>query len=256
MTHALLAMSHSPLLHHADLDAEVNAEVEASFDAARGLRPRLRPGPDHQLRARPLQRLLLQPDAAVLHRLRGDQHRRLRQSGRPPGRPLRPRPALAESVIGTGIDRRSRWRWRSTTAPSSPSRSSTATSPPSRSSRSSSTPSRRRSPRCPHPRPRRGHRHLATLDKKVLFISSGGLSHDPPVPRLAEATPAQRDMLTGGGRHPTPEARAARQQRVIDTAHASSRGSRHHGHRPGMGPRTMEILASGDLTPLDAWDPD
>src|SRR3954452_12770539 len=34
--------------------------------------------------------------------------------------------------------------------------------------------------------------HLATLDAKVLLIASGGLSHDPPVPRIASATPAQR----------------------------------------------------------------
>ena len=67
---------------------------------------------------------------------------------------------------------------------------------------------------------------LATLDKKVLFISSGGLSHDPPVPRLANATPGQRHMLTGEGGPLSPEARAARQQRVIDTARDVRRGHR------------------------------
>ena len=35
MPHALLAMSHSPLLHHVQPSAEVKAEVEAGFDAAR-----------------------------------------------------------------------------------------------------------------------------------------------------------------------------------------------------------------------------
>ena len=35
MPHALLAMSHSPLLHHVQPSDEVKAEVEAGFDAAR-----------------------------------------------------------------------------------------------------------------------------------------------------------------------------------------------------------------------------
>ncbi len=32
--------------------------------------------------------------------------------------------------------------------------------------------------------------YLATLDKRVLVVGSGGLSHDPPVPTLATAAPA------------------------------------------------------------------
>ena len=91
----------------------------------------------------------------------------------------------------------------------------------------------------------------------MLFIASGGLSHDPPVPRLAAATAAQRDMLTGGGRHPSPEARAARQQRVIDTAHAFAKGEADiMDIAPEWDRELMEILASGDLSPLDAWTPD
>jgi 2,3-dihydroxyphenylpropionate 1,2-dioxygenase len=35
VTLALLAMSHSPLLEHAELDAEVSAELEAAFAEAR-----------------------------------------------------------------------------------------------------------------------------------------------------------------------------------------------------------------------------
>ena len=60
----------------------------------------------------------------------------------------------------------------------------------------------------------------------MLFIASGGLSHDPPVPRLADATPEQREFIAGGGRNLSPEARHARQQRTINTAQASSRASR------------------------------
>lgn len=59
--------------------------------------------------------------------------------------------------------------------------------------------------------------YFRNSDKKVLFIGSGGLSHDPPVPQIATATEEQREFLTNG-RRPTPQARAARQQRTIDTA--------------------------------------
>ena len=74
-------------------------------------------------------------------------------------------------------------------------------------------------------------------DQKVLFIASGGLSHDPPVPRIATATPEQREFLLGGGRHLTPTARDERQQRVITRRQGvRRRRGRHQGPRPGLGP--------------------
>jgi 2,3-dihydroxyphenylpropionate 1,2-dioxygenase len=97
----------------------------------------------------------------------------------------------------------------------------------------------------------------ATLDKKVLFIASGGLSHDPPVPRLAEATPEQRAFIAGGGRNLSPEARQARQQRTINTALAFVKGEADIMElAPEWDRELMEILASGDLSPLDGWAPD
>jgi len=99
--------------------------------------------------------------------------------------------------------------------------------------------------------------HLATLDARVLLISSGGLSHDPPVPRLATATPEQRRMLLGQNGTPTPEARAARQQRVIDAAREFADGTATiQDLAPDWDRELMAILAAGDLAPLDAWDPD
>lgn len=99
-------------------------------------------------------------------------------------------------------------------------------------------------------------RWASDLDKKVLFIASGGLSHDPPVPRLAEATAAQREFITGGGRNLSPEARQARQQRTIAAAHAFVRGDAGiMDLAPEWDRELMEILASGDLSPLDSWAP-
>lgn len=100
-------------------------------------------------------------------------------------------------------------------------------------------------------------RHLAALDQKVLLISSGGLSHDPPVPRLTTATTDQRRMLLGQAGPLSPEARESRQQRVIDAARDFAAGtSTIQDLAPEWDQELLRILASGDLTPLDAWTPD
>ena len=102
-----------------------------------------------------------------------------------------------------------------------------------------------------------GQKESTQSDQKVLFIASGGLSHDPPVPRIATATPEQREFLLGGGRHLTPAARDERQQRVIDAARAFAAGEADiKDLAPDWDRALMDILASGDLTPLDAWTPD
>ncbi|MGO4956931.1 3-carboxyethylcatechol 2,3-dioxygenase [Luteococcus sp. Sow4_B9] len=60
-------------------------------------------------------------------------------------------------------------------------------------------------------------RWATTVDERVLLIASGGLSHDPPVPQWATASEDVRKFLLDG-RNPTPEARQARQERVINAA--------------------------------------
>lgn len=57
-------------------------------------------------------------------------------------------------------------------------------------------------------------RFLATLNKRVLILGTGGLSHEPPVPLIANAPEDITNFLIAG-RNPTPEARAARQARTI-----------------------------------------
>jgi len=57
-------------------------------------------------------------------------------------------------------------------------------------------------------------RFLATLDKRVLILGTGGLSHEPPVPLLASAPDDVANFLIAG-RNPSAEARAARQARTI-----------------------------------------
>lgn len=57
---------------------------------------------------------------------------------------------------------------------------------------------------------------LAKLDKRVLILGTGGLSHEPPVPLLAEASTEVADFLIAG-RNPSAEGRAARQANTIAT---------------------------------------
>jgi 2,3-dihydroxyphenylpropionate 1,2-dioxygenase len=100
-------------------------------------------------------------------------------------------------------------------------------------------------------------RFAAGLDQPVLFVASGGLSHDPPVPQLDTADESVRVNLLGAGRNLTPDARAARQQRVIDGATAFARGQADiQPLAPSWDRELMRILASGDLGPLDTWTAD
>ena len=93
-------------------------------------------------------------------------------------------------------------------------------------------------------------------DKRVLFIGSGGLSHDPPVPQIATATPEQREFLTIG-RHPTPEARAARQKNTIDTAVAFAQGKANIMElNPEWDKEFLEVCRSGQVERFDAYTPD
>lgn len=67
-------------------------------------------------------------------------------------------------------------------------------------------------------------RWAAVRPERILVVASGGLSHDPPVPQWATATPEVRAGLLDG-RNPTPQARAAREQRVVDTARDFAAGT-------------------------------
>ncbi|WP_448808472.1 3-carboxyethylcatechol 2,3-dioxygenase [Agromyces bauzanensis] len=98
--------------------------------------------------------------------------------------------------------------------------------------------------------------HYVGTDKRVLFLASGGLSHDPPVPRIATATREQREFLLGGGRHLTPEARNDRQQRVISAANAFAAGRADIMElAPEWDEAFLDILERGELEALDAWSP-
>jgi len=95
--------------------------------------------------------------------------------------------------------------------------------------------------------------HLATLGKRVLLLGSGGLSHDPPVPTLATATPQVVERIVNG-RPMTPEQRSARQTAVMDAAKSFAAGeSDLQPLNPEFDRQFLEIVDSGHLDDLDQW---
>jgi len=93
----------------------------------------------------------------------------------------------------------------------------------------------------------------AELDKRVLFLGSGGLSHDPPVPVLQGAPPRVADALIEG-HPPTPEQRAKGEERVVQAGRDYAAGA------SSMIPinsewdnHLLDLLEKGDLAELDSW---
>jgi 2,3-dihydroxyphenylpropionate 1,2-dioxygenase len=259
MTLALLAISHSPLLEHAQLDEDVSAELDAAFAEARTFVHDFDPdlvvniGPDHFNGF--FYRLM--PPFCI-----GYAAESIGDYGSQAGRldvPEELARGLAEAVIGDGIDLAVSLDMQVDHGAVQPMEilyGDITAKPVIPVFINSVAP-----PFTPVHRVRLlGEaigRHLSTLDKKVLLISSGGLSHDPPVPRLDTATPDQKRMLMGQGGPLTPEAREARQRRVIDTARDFAAGTAAiQDLAPEWDAELLRILASGDLAPVDAWVPD
>lgn len=95
--------------------------------------------------------------------------------------------------------------------------------------------------------------YLGGLDKRVLIVGSGGLSHSPPVPTLAGAPPQLLERIVHG-RPMTPQQRQARQAAVIDAARAFAAGeSPLQPLNPAWDHRFLEIVDNGGLSELDQW---
>jgi len=96
-------------------------------------------------------------------------------------------------------------------------------------------------------------RYLATLDKRVLLLGSGGLSHDPPVPTLATAPPAALDRIVGGAPM-SQEQRDARQHAVITAARDFADGnSPLQPLNPDWDRALLDLLDSNRIGEVDSW---
>jgi 2,3-dihydroxyphenylpropionate 1,2-dioxygenase len=90
------------------------------------------------------------------------------------------------------------------------------------------------------------------LGKRVLFLGSGGLSHQPPVPELAKVDGLMADRLKGSGRHLPADEREARTQRVINAAKTFIHDQHSlHPLNPKWDQDFLSILEKGDLETLD-----
>lgn len=95
-------------------------------------------------------------------------------------------------------------------------------------------------------------RYLHSLERRVLIIGSGGLSHDPPIPKLVDATPPVRERLVHGGTL-SPAARTARQDRVLDDAKQQLAGtSEQTPLNPAWDRKFIEHLLSSDYVAIAA----
>ncbi|HZQ30391.1 MAG TPA: 3-carboxyethylcatechol 2,3-dioxygenase [Mycobacterium sp.] len=99
-------------------------------------------------------------------------------------------------------------------------------------------------------------RFAATLDKRVLLLGSGGLSHDPPVPTLATVPSAARGRIV----HGEPMSSEQRQAREVFVRDAAQHFAQGQGPMQALNPewdqRLLDILDRGDLTAVDGWSND
>ena len=99
-------------------------------------------------------------------------------------------------------------------------------------------------------------RFAMSTGKRVLVVGSGGISHEPPVPEIATATPEVAERLIGG-RNPSPQDRLARQARTIAAAQSFTAGtSAMHELNPEWDRAFLRLLADGRLSEVDAFTDD
>ena len=91
--------------------------------------------------------------------------------------------------------------------------------------------------------------------ERIFVIGSGGLSHDPPLPSLANATPDVRARLTNGGMLTHAE-RVSRQSRTYSLADYSRPDTQLRPLNPEWDRKILEAFSSGGLEVLDAIDDD
>jgi len=93
---------------------------------------------------------------------------------------------------------------------------------------------------------------LGGLGRRVLVVGSGGLSHDPPVPRLSEAPPEIVERITHG-RNPSREQRAQHQSRTIAAAREFTQGrGTFRALNPEWDALILHSLATGDFAAVDS----
>ncbi len=95
-------------------------------------------------------------------------------------------------------------------------------------------------------------RHFADDARRILFIGSGGLSHDPPVPTLDNPDLAARERIIVRHLY-TPEERATRQARVLAAGRDMAAGkSSRRALNAQWDQRVMTLLEHDDWAAIGA----
>ncbi|MDV2476860.1 3-carboxyethylcatechol 2,3-dioxygenase [Rhodococcus zopfii] len=93
------------------------------------------------------------------------------------------------------------------------------------------------------------------LDKRVLLVASGGISHNPPVPRWDDAPEPMRERLVAYA--PTREERAAREQAIVTGIQAIADGKASSAPlNEAWDTLVLDVFRSGDLSTVDGWSND
>ena len=89
-------------------------------------------------------------------------------------------------------------------------------------------------------------RHFAQDPRRILYVGSGGLSHDPPIPTLDNPDAAMRERIIVRQRA-SPEQRTTRQTRVIQAGRDMAAGtSDRRALNAGWDTHVMDLLERGD----------
>lgn len=92
-----------------------------------------------------------------------------------------------------------------------------------------------------------------TTGKRTLFVGSGGLSHEPPVPRYATAPAEVKERLISG-RNPPPAISEARLERLMHAATSLARGDpRFKPLNPQWDRQFLDLLKEGRIAECDSW---
>lgn len=96
----------------------------------------------------------------------------------------------------------------------------------------------------------------AGINRRVLFVASGGLSHDPPLPSIATASPeAEAALIDNRNMHHA--GRLARQGRTYNARFGYAAGtSSLRSLNPDWDNAFLRSLVEGDLAVADAWSDD
>jgi 2,3-dihydroxyphenylpropionate 1,2-dioxygenase len=92
--------------------------------------------------------------------------------------------------------------------------------------------------------------------RRVLVVGSGGLSHDPPVPTIKDAS-AEVERALIGGHNPSPEVRQLRQERTLEAGRKFASGDGSLRDLNDEWDRAfLSVLESGDLKAFDNYSDD